>query len=228
MRRVSDCGSGALALGLVLVLAGSVPAAAQDSARAQPPDTVGPSEPDCARFPPPERGPYVLPIRPGDTVFVMQTTGHFRRSNRGVGLYAMDLRMPIGTPVHATRAGIVVATRDTFPDGNGENLKENFVFVLHPDGTVARYIHLTYRGALVGLGATVQQGQLIARSGNTGQTSEPHLHFDVQRCGPNLPPGYNQLPCGWTVPVTFRNTIPERCGLAPGRFYPALPFRPEP
>ena len=71
-------------------------------------------------------------------------------------------------------------------------------------------------------------GQLIARSGNTGQTAEPHLHFDVQRCGPNLPPGYNQLPCGWTVPVTFRNTAPERCGLTPGRFYRALPFKPEP
>ncbi len=92
--------------------------------------------------------------------------------------------------------------------------------VRHVDGTVARYIHLKKNGVLVRLGNKVRQGQKIALSGNTGQTGGPHLHFDVQRCGPNLPPNYNKLPCGMTVPVTFRNAGSNVCGLLPGRRYP--------
>jgi murein DD-endopeptidase MepM/ murein hydrolase activator NlpD len=59
----------------------------------------------------------------------------------------------------------------------------------------------------------VLQGDMIARSGNSGQSPFPHLHFDVQMCGLNLPPNYNQLPCGQTLPVTFRNTSRHTCGL---------------
>ena len=141
--------------------------------------------------------------------------------NGGVGLYAVDFRMPIGRLVVAARAGMVVAARDSFPDGNGVDLAENFVFVRHGDGTVARYFHLTRGGALVRVGERVRQGQPVGRSGDTGQSAGPHLHFDVQACGPNLPPHYNRLPCGRTVPVVFRNTTPHLCGLRAGVTYRA-------
>jgi murein DD-endopeptidase MepM/ murein hydrolase activator NlpD len=95
--------------------------------------------------------------------------------------------------------------------------------VQHVDGSVARYIHLQKRGALVKLGDEVRQGQRIALSGNTGQTGGPHLHFDVQQCGPNLPPHYNALPCGMTLPLTFRNAGPNLCGLIPGKRYGCSP-----
>lgn len=178
---------------------------------------------DCEAFPPMDMSPYVLPYAVGDAHLVTNTTGHYTPSNGGVGLYAVDFAMPTGTPVHAARAGEVVAIREHFRDGNGVDLEENFVFVRHADGTVARYFHLTGDGAAVRVGDRVRQGELIGWSGNTGQTAGPHLHFDVQACGPNLPPDYNALPCGRTLPVSFRNARPHCCGLKVGERYEAGP-----
>jgi murein DD-endopeptidase MepM/ murein hydrolase activator NlpD len=180
------------------------------------PDSDGPVVKRSA-FSPAASSPYILPLQPGRSFSVWRTTSHFTPGNGGVGLYAIDIGMPIGTPVLAARAGVVVAVRDSFADGNDTDLQENYVMIRHTDGTVARYIHLARRGARVTLGDSVRQGQRIALSGNSGQTGGPHLHFDVQRCGPNLPPNYNRLPCGQTVPVTFRNAGPNACGLEPGQ-----------
>jgi murein DD-endopeptidase MepM/ murein hydrolase activator NlpD len=145
----------------------------------------------------------------------------------GVQLYAVDVPMPIGTPVHAIRAGVVVAVEERFSDDDHGRAQENWVMVRHADGTVARYIHLTRGGALVELGEAVAQGQRVGLSGNSGESGGPHLHFDVQSCGPNLPPGYNNLPCGRTVPLSFRNTLPQSCGLVPGTAYRAEAFTPD-
>ena len=182
------------------------------------PDRGGPLV-ERAQFVASDRSAYILPFERGLTSLVWRTTSHFAKGNGGVGVYAIDFEMPVGTPLVAARGGIIVAARDTFVDGNDRDLEENFVMVRHADGTVARYIHLTQRGVLVALGDSVHQGQRIARSGNTGQTGGPHLHFDVQRCGPNLPPAYNALPCGMTVPLTFRGAGGNPCGLVPGRRY---------
>jgi murein DD-endopeptidase MepM/ murein hydrolase activator NlpD len=212
---------------IMLMCAGS---SAAFVVRSQPapackPDPDGPAV-TIAEFPDPSGSPYVLPFEPGRAHPVWRTTSHFTPGNGGVGVYAIDIGMPIGTPLVAARAGIVVAARDTFADGNDTDLHENYVMVRHADSTVARYIHLTRGGALVREGDRVRQGQRIALSGNSGQTGGPHLHFDVQRCGPNLPPNYNQLPCGRTVPVTFRNASRgTRCGLIPGRSVRAVPVR---
>jgi hypothetical protein len=166
---------------------------------------------------------YVLPFPTGAAYEVWRTTEHDVAGNGHVGRWAIDFRMPVGSEIVAARAGVVVAARDSFPDDNGEDLHENFVFVRHDDGTVARYLHLTRGGALVVVGDRVRQGQLIARSGNSGQSAGPHLHFDVQACGPNLPPNYNALPCGRTVPVVFANATPAACALEPGRTFRAAP-----
>jgi murein DD-endopeptidase MepM/ murein hydrolase activator NlpD len=176
---------------------------------------------DCSLYGPEASSLYVLPFAVGTERLVWRATEHFARGNGGVGLYAIDFETPVGTPVVAARAGEVVALRDQYSDGNGRDLEENFVFVRHDDGSIARYLHLTHRGALVKLGTRIGQGQIVARSGNTGQSAGPHLHFDVQRCGPNLPPDYNRLPCGQTLPLTFRNTEPHPCGLVAGRRYTA-------
>ncbi len=177
---------------------------------------------ECERFTHFEDAEYVLPFEAGSTFSVTNTVGHYRAANGGVGLYAIDFRMPIGTTIVAARSGVAVAVRDHFKDGNGIDLKENFIFLQHADSTIARYFHLTQGGARVKVGDNVLQGESIATSGNTGQSAYPHLHFDVQKCGPNLPPNYNQLPCGMTIPISFRNTSPHVCGLEAGKAYEAL------
>jgi murein DD-endopeptidase MepM/ murein hydrolase activator NlpD len=182
------------------------------------PDPDGPAL-DPTVFVAAAKSPYILPFELGAARLVWRTASHFNPGNRGVGLYAIDFEMPIATPVVAARAGKVVALQGKFADGNDRDLEENFVMVQHDDGTVARYIHLTQGGVLVALGDVVRQGQRIALSGNSGQTGGPHLHFDVQSCGPNLPPHYNALPCGMTMPITFSNADAQICGLVPGRRY---------
>lgn len=177
----------------------------------------------CEDFPAQTETPYFLPYEIGKAFAVIRTTSHYTPHNGGVGLYAIDFRMPIGTPVVAARAGTVAAIQESYEDGNNRDLHENYVFIKHDDGTIGRYFHLTRNGALVEEGGAVERGQVIGRSGNSGQSGEPHLHFDVQKCGPNLPQNYNRLPCGRTLPVTFRNTRPHVCGAVPNESYTALP-----
>jgi murein DD-endopeptidase MepM/ murein hydrolase activator NlpD len=179
---------------------------------------------DCSVFGNSTSSPYVLPFAVGEEVKVTKTFGHFTSLNGGVGLYAIDLGMDIGTSVHAARAGTVVAVEERFSDDDRAVYHENWIMIRHADETVARYIHLTRNGALVAVGASVAQGELIGRSGSSGPVGGPHLHFDVQTCGPNLPPQYNEKPCGMTLPVSFRNTTPQACGLERGISYKAAPF----
>lgn len=122
------------------------------------------------------------------------------------------------------RSGTVVAVEEQFSDDDHLDYHENFVMIRHADGTVARLLHVMNGGVLVEVAETIVQGQLVAYSGNSGASSAPHVHFDVQTCGPNFPPGYNTLPCGMTVPLSFRNTGPQTCGLETGRAYRAQPF----
>jgi murein DD-endopeptidase MepM/ murein hydrolase activator NlpD len=125
--------------------------------------------------------------------------------------------MPIGEDVVAARAGRVLLVEERFEDGNRTPGEENFVNVIHDDGTIAAYVHLTQDGALVELGERVERGQLIGKSGDTGSSSEPHLHFHVQGC--------DGCP---TIPVTFRNTRAHPRGLVEGEVYEALAPLPSP
>jgi murein DD-endopeptidase MepM/ murein hydrolase activator NlpD len=174
----------------------------------------------------------VLPFAVGRRFQVSRTFEHYLTPDGsiqagGVQLYAIDVPMPIATTVHAIRSGVVVAVEERFADDDHARFHENWVMIRHADQTVARYIHLTRDGALVEVGEAVTQGQRVGLSGNSGESTGPHLHFDVQTCGPNLPPGYNSLPCGATAPLSFRNTEPHACGLEAGRSYTAESFTPD-
>jgi murein DD-endopeptidase MepM/ murein hydrolase activator NlpD len=127
--------------------------------------------------------------------------------------YAYDFLMPIGTPVAAARSGVVFLVEERFSDGTRRAGEENYVNVLHEDGTLAGYVHFTQNGALVAVGESVVQGQMIGISGDSGSSTEPHLHFHVQGCNG----------CA-TVAVTFRNTRPHPGGLAAGESYTAEPY----
>jgi murein DD-endopeptidase MepM/ murein hydrolase activator NlpD len=91
--------------------------------------------------------------------------------------------------------------------------------VRHADGTTALYGHLTHEGALVGVGDAVRQGDVLALSGNTGNTAnKPHLHFSVATRDP-VAGGTDGCP---TLPVNFRNSVANPSGPQVGQSYPAL------
>jgi hypothetical protein len=99
--------------------------------------------------------------------------------------YAIDIAMPVGTAVLAAREGIVMDIEEDFNRGGADRDKfldrANHVRVLHDDGTMALYAHLDLASVSVRPGARIRAGQQIARSGNTGFSSGPHLHFAVQQ-----------------------------------------------
>ncbi len=164
---------------------------------------------------------YILPWSVGETYTVGQgnCTNFSHRADINQQ-FAYDMLMPIGTRILASRAGVVIAIEQSFTDGTRVPGQENFVFVEHDDGSVARYIHLTTQGALVQLQDTVAQGDVIALSGDTGNSTEPHLHFDVlagTACSSN-PRACNSLP------ITFRNTRLHVDGLVEGQSYTADQF----
>lgn len=89
------------------------------------------------------------------------------------GRYAMDFAMPEGTTIIAAREGVVVKTQNS-QSGREPNPSGNFVRILHPDGTMGVYLHLMRGSVVVAEGQRVRQGQMLAKSGNTGNSTGPH------------------------------------------------------
>jgi murein DD-endopeptidase MepM/ murein hydrolase activator NlpD len=99
--------------------------------------------------------------------------------------FAIDISMPVGTAIHAVRSGTIMDVEEDFNRGGTDMEKfvdkANHVRVLHEDGTMAVYAHLDLASVSVRPGARIRAGQKIARSGNTGFSSGPHLHFAIQQ-----------------------------------------------
>ncbi|MDR0717255.1 MAG: M23 family metallopeptidase [Azoarcus sp.] len=156
-------------------------------------------------FTPPDKDhPYRLPFAKGVQAQVSQAPDgvpvtHTETYNR----HAIDFAMPTGTAIAAARAGVVIAVKDEFTEGRPDPAladKANFVAIMHSDHTIAHYVHLAPRKALVRPGQKVRAGEVIAHSGNTGYSYGPHLHFDVRRAA--VRPGGEVVQ--ESVPVDFR------------------------
>ncbi len=105
--------------------------------------------------------------------------------------------MPEGTPIVAARAGMVVKVEND-QSGRGKNPSGNFVRILHDDGTMGVYLHLMQGSVNVREGQRVLAGTALARSGNTGNSTGPHLHFVVQR---NVGLALESIPFDFAQPV---------------------------
>jgi murein DD-endopeptidase MepM/ murein hydrolase activator NlpD len=107
-------------------------------------------------------------------LFVMPTKGFVWTSTFGYRwgvLHAgIDLASPIGTPIAAVSDGVVVDVGPTAGYGAWVKLR-------HADGTVTLYGHIN--SWLVSLGQRVMAGDQIATVGNRGNSTGPHLHFEV-------------------------------------------------
>jgi murein DD-endopeptidase MepM/ murein hydrolase activator NlpD len=109
------------------------------------------------------------------------------KTHQGRMEFAYDLGASIGTPVYAMRTGRVIAVRDKYPDvgGGKENIARfNYVWIEHDGGYRSMYAHLQqgFRGKVaIKAGDLVTTGQLIGYSGNSGWSTGPHLHVEVQQ-----------------------------------------------
>jgi murein DD-endopeptidase MepM/ murein hydrolase activator NlpD len=124
----------------------------------------------------PAKGPVVSGFRTPD-----------RPTHNGV-----DIAIPKQTAIHAASAGTVIkalcdpataAVRPCDQDGDPSVLGCGwYVDIQHPDGVITRYCHQLVR-PLVVAGQTVAAGQQIGWSGTSGNSSGPHLHFEVHLRG---------------------------------------------
>ncbi|MFE5495763.1 M23 family metallopeptidase [Streptomyces virginiae] len=104
-----------------------------------------------------------------------------------------DFAVPVGTPVKAAAAGVVVKAG---PNGGGDGpAYGNAIVIKHGNNTYSQYAHLSKIQVKVGQKVSVKQR--IALSGNTGNSSGPHLHFEI-RTTPNYGSALN--------PVAFLRT----------------------
>ncbi|MGR8930997.1 MAG: peptidoglycan DD-metalloendopeptidase family protein [Gammaproteobacteria bacterium] len=126
---------------------------------------------------------YLPPIAPGERFPISQGFGGEFSHQDAQNHYAVDIMMPIDTPIYAAREGVIMEVQDDFyKSGTLQAYAKmaNSIRILHDDGSMAVYAHLQLEKAQVHQGLRVKAGELIAYSGNTGFTTGPHLHFAVQ------------------------------------------------
>jgi len=138
--------------------------------------------------PPADDGRFYLPFGCGDAIRCSNGAGTTWHS--GDAEHAYDFAVPVGTDVRAMRGGTVSRVRNItgpgdpcYSGGDSSCANEgNSVEVRHDDGTVALYLHLE-RGTVTS-GESVSRGDVLGQSGNTGYSTGPHLHVQLQSdCG---------------------------------------------
>jgi len=135
---------------------------------------------------------YSLPYEKGRSFLLVQAYQSKLFSHKGE--FALDFKMKKGTKICAARSGIVIEVKEDSKKGGVKPkylAQGNHVIIQHDDGSYGNYWHLNYDGALVQVGDTVQQGQIIALAGRTGYAAFSHLHFEVTT---EFSPGHSQVP----------------------------------
>lgn len=125
---------------------------------------------------------YYFPVQSQLCAHISQSFNGRFSHNKDHSRYAVDIAMDVGTPLVAARAGVVVGVKDDYHMGGVNEYfldKANYVSVIHDDGTFAGYFHILLGTAVVKPGDKVSVGQLLARSGSSGFSSGPHLHFVI-------------------------------------------------
>ena len=92
----------------------------------------------------------------------------------------IDIGMPMGTPICATKDGTV----STSVYGTGSY--GYYIILDHGDGIQTLYAHCSE--LLVSVGDVVTKGQVIAKVGSTGNSTGPHVHFEVRINGERVDP----------------------------------------
>ena len=102
------------------------------------------------------------------------------------GSNGVDFGAPVGTTVKAALSGEVILAKK---DGAYNGGYGNYIVIKHSNGTQTLYAHLS--SVSVAVGESVSTGEVIGKSGNTGRSTGPHLHFEVR--GATNPFGKNKV-----------------------------------
>ena len=154
---------------------------------------------------------YWLPFESGTKYLLVQgwVSKHSHKDE-----LSLDFKMKPGTKLFAARDGVVVEVKEDSDKGGVKDKfldQGNHIVIQHDDGSYAGYWHLQLNGAEVSPGDRVSKGQYIGRSGNTGYSAFPHLHFYV----------YVKQSDFKTLATRFNTTTGVRY-LRPGKFYKSI------
>ncbi len=144
-----------------------------------------------------------FPFRAGHEARVTQGFYGFDTHREDLA-FAVDFACEEGTPITASRSGVVWSVRSdsniSCPDPECVD-DANYVIIDHGDGTYSSYFHLQHKGVVVEPGDQICRGQLLGLCGDTGYASGPHLHFAV-------------LSAQWsTIPVAFAGADDDLSGI---------------
>jgi murein DD-endopeptidase MepM/ murein hydrolase activator NlpD len=129
-----------------------------------------------------EDAPVETPVKANEATGALPTfrwpvrgkviTGYGAKTN-GKANDGINLAVPEGTPVKAAEDGVVAYS------GNELKGYGNLVLVRHTNGYVTAYAHASE--LLVKRGDTIKRGQIIAKSGQSGEVGSPQLHFEIRK-----------------------------------------------
>lgn len=131
----------------------------------------------------------ITPVEPSAAGYISPLAGKTKANiTTGINGYrghtGADFACSAGTPVLAVKAGTVVtSTALKKSDGTYRSYGE-YIAIDHHDGTITFYAHMLPGSRTVQPGDVVAQGQQIGQVGSTGNSTGPHLHFEV-RVGAN-------------------------------------------
>ncbi len=134
----------------------------------------------------PSAAGYIMPLKGKSKANITTGYGSYQtRSGRHTGV---DFACSAGTPIYAVKDGTVVTSKAlTYPNGNYKSYGE-YIVIDHHDGTMTLYAHMLPGSRMVSLNQQVSQGQQIGQVGSTGNSTGPHLHFEVRVRGDDVNP----------------------------------------
>ncbi len=138
----------------------------------------GSSSADAAVPSAPSTSGYICPLSGRSRSDI--TTGYYGYSGHtGVDFARNGKGAVEGKPVLAAKAGkVVTSTALKRPNGSYKSYGE-YIVISHGDGTMTLYAHMLPGSRTVSAGTQVAQGQVIGQVGSTGNSTGPHLHFEV-------------------------------------------------
>jgi murein DD-endopeptidase MepM/ murein hydrolase activator NlpD len=155
----------------------TAPAAGTKVAIAQPQQSAR-----LAQANPPPEEVETQAVKPGDATGALPTfrwpvrgkviTGYGAKTN-GKSNDGINVAVPEGTPVKAAEDGVVAYS------GNELKGYGNLILVRHSNGYVTAYAHASE--LMVKRGDTIKRGQIIAKSGQSGEVGSPQLHFEIRK-----------------------------------------------